>query len=194
MSERPLLPELLSAYAPLPSYRQDEFLAQASKISLAAEQTLLPDNSQPQSIYLVKTGLLRALYTTDEGKEFSKEFYWDLDLILHLRYQISGTPLPYSIQACESSVVYALPLDLYQQLTCESRPWQQYHQQLLERHILFKETKEELLLLNSTEQRVVKVYQLFPEFVQRVPAVMLATYIGITPESLSRIKKRLGLS
>jgi len=168
-------------------------LAQASQIQLAAEQTLLPAFTPPESIYLVEAGLLRAVFITNEGKEFSKEFYWAPDLILHLRYQISGLALPYSIQACESSIVYALPIKLYQQLVAANQQWQHYHRQLLERHILFKETKEELLLLNSNEQRVVRVYELFPEFVQRVPAVMLATYIGITPESLSRIKKRLCL-
>lgn len=192
MDQAPLT-SLLSAYAPLPEYQRDAWLNQARTITLQPEEILLAAQETASSIYVVAQGLLRAVYITPQGKEYSKEFYWCRDTILCLPSLLEKAPLPYALQACEKASVHALPMQTYHELIAESPQWQQFHIKQLERHILFKETKEALLLMHSAEEKVSKVCQLFPDFVRRVPAVMLATYVGITPESLSRIKKRLRL-
>ena len=151
-------------------------------------------HSNCRYFYLVKTGLLRAVFITDEGKEYSKEFYWEKDIIFGMRALLDNQPLPYSVISVEPCNLIQIPLKDYRELVSTSAAWKDYHIQQVESHLLYKEIKEELLLLNSNEQKVRRVYQLFPDLVKRVPATLIASYLGLTPVSLSRIKKRLAFS
>jgi len=178
--------------APLEDFERLE--ASAQGIKLAADTTLMEAYSSCRYFYLVKTGLLRAVFITDEGKEYSKEFYWEQDVIFGMRAMLDKQPLPYSVISVEACDLIQIPLKHYRELVSSSAAWKDYHIQQVETHLLYKEIKEELLLLNSNEQKVQRVYQLFPELVKRVPATLIASYLGLTPVSLSRIKKRLALS
>lgn len=144
-------------------------------------------------LFVVKTGLLRAVFTTQQGKEFSKEFYWENDIIFGMRSLIEFSPLPYSVISEEQCDLFKIPKEAYLALVSKYPSWKDYHIRQLEQHLLHKEFKEELLLLHSNEQKVQRVYEIYPQFVKRIPATLVASYLGLTPVSLSRIKKRLKL-
>lgn len=185
---------LLSGSTPVPQEGFERLQQSAEFITLKANTSLIETNTRSRYIYLVKNGLLRARFITEEGKEFSKEFYWEGDIIFGMRSLLDNKPLPYSVRSEETCELVQIPVQIYQQLVEDFSSWKNYHIHQLERHLLYKEIKEELLLLHSNEQKVLKVYQLFPALVNRVPATLIASYLGLTPVSLSRIKKRAGLS
>ena len=186
--------QLLSASIVAPKENFERLENSAIAIDVAANTTLMKAHSDCRYFYLVKTGLLRAVFITDEGKEYSKEFYWERDIIFGMRAMLDKQPLPYSVMSVEPCNLIQLPLKVYRELISTSAAWKDYHIRQVEAHLLYKEIKEELLLLNSNEQKVQRVYQLFPGLVKRVPAILIASYLGLTPVSLSRIKKRLALS
>ncbi|NIB38090.1 Crp/Fnr family transcriptional regulator [Pseudomaricurvus alkylphenolicus] len=185
--------EILSHTLQAPVDGFDQFEAAARLIKVPAQQELIPAHQIPTHLYVVKTGLARAVFFTQAGKEYSKEFFWENDLIFAMRHLITGQPIPYKIVTVETCQLYQIPVAVYRKLVDSKPQWKDYHLKQLEIHLLAKEIKEELLLLNSNEQKVERAYQLFPDFVTRVPATLLASYLGLTPVSLSRIKKRLGL-
>ncbi|WP_444994799.1 Crp/Fnr family transcriptional regulator [Aliikangiella sp. IMCC44359] len=185
--------QLFSYHFEAPEIDFGEILKNAKTLKLPSNKPLLKLAQTPENIYLVEQGLLRAVFITEDGKEFSKEFYWENDIIFGMRSIISNQPLPYSIESIEPCYLYQLPLVVYQKLVSQHEEWKNYHIKQLEQHFLYKEFKEELLLLHSNQQKVSKVYKLFPELVKRVPATLVASYLGLTSVSLSRIKKRLNL-
>lgn len=191
--EQSPLYQLFSVYIEAPSKHFSQLLDLSQPISVEAGTLLIQANSQHHHIYAVKTGLLRAVFTTFEGKEFSKEFYWENDIIFGIRSMLDNQPLPYSVIAEENCQLFQLPLKKYIDLVNQHYCWKDYHLKQLERHLLYKEIKEELLLLHSNEEKVQQVYEAFPDLVKRVPATLIASYLGLTPVSLSRIKKRLNL-
>ena len=180
-----------SVAAPIESFQR--LISASTNVQVAANFTLMEANSIGKNIYLVKKGLLRAVFLTDDGKEISKEFYWERDIIFGMRALLDNQPLPYSVISAEACELIKLPLNIYQALVATCITWKDYHIHQVETHLLYKEIKEQLLLLNSNEQKVQKVYQLFPELVTRVPATLIASYLALTPVSLSRIKKRLSI-
>ncbi|MDE1463433.1 Crp/Fnr family transcriptional regulator [Spartinivicinus poritis] len=184
---------ILNQLTPVPEQGLDELVSRSKPIQVEANQVLISCNSKPQYLYAIEQGLLRAVFVTQDGKEFSKEFYWENDIIFVMRYLMTKKPLPYSIETVEPCTLYQMPIDIYQKLIDSKTVWLRYHQKHIEHQLLFKEIKEELLLLHSNEQKVEKVYELFPHFVCRVPATLIASYLGLSPVSVSRIKKRLGL-
>ena len=188
-----ILYQIMSHSFAAPTENFECLLSAASSIRIPANFSLMKTNSTCRHFYLVNKGLLRAVFITDDGKEFSKEFYWEQDIIFGMRALLDNQPLPYSVISAEPSELIKLPLTIYKDLVTTSIAWKDYHIRQVETHLLYKEIKEQLLLLNSNEQKVLKVYQLFPELVKRVPATLIATYLALTPVSLSRIKKRLSL-
>lgn len=183
--------KILSCNFCVPSIDFEKLEAHARYIEVSAQHELMSVNQIPKDFYVIKQGLVRAIFLTYEGKEYSKEFFWENDIVFAMRRLITGQPLPYRVVTVESCQLYQIPLAAYKNLVSSHSEWKDYHIKQVEAHLLFKEIKEELLLLNSNEQKVERVYELFPNFVQRVPATLLASYLGLTPVSLSRIKKRL---
>lgn len=107
------------------------------------------------------------------------------------RSLLTGDPLPYGLVALEPCLYSRMERERYLELIrCEPR-WRDYHQRLLEVHLINKERKEEFLLLNTPEKRVAAFRERFPWLLPRVPDYIVASYLGMTPISYSRIKKRL---
>lgn len=186
--------QLLNTLAPAPSEGFELLESQTQHVNVPAETVLMEANKISKFIYAIDSGLVRAVFITEEGKEYSKEFYWENDIVFGMRSLITNRPLPFSVITVEPCQLYQISVKAYQQLIESHHQWKDFHLRQLENHLLYKEIKEELLLLNSNEEKVALVYQTFPDLVKRVPAVLIASYLGLTPVSLSRIKKRLNLS
>ena len=183
----------MSGIFPVPIEGLDKITAEAESMTIPASHLLVSAGSVPDSIYLVVDGLLRAVYQTEQGNVCSKEFYWENDIVFSMRSIIESKTLPYSIYSVENCRLIRIPRALYLDLVEKHAEWKDYHIAQLNFHLHAKEVKEELLLVNNNQEKVIKAYELFPDFVKRVPATLLASYLNLTPVSLSRIKKRLDL-
>lgn len=183
----------MSEIAPLPEVGREDLMTDASEIDFPANQMLIAVGKKPEYLFLVVKGLLRAVYETEQGNVCSKEFYWENDVIFSMRSIIRSEPLPYSIYSVENCRLISIPLKNYLNLVRKHTEWKDYHIAQLNFYLHAKEVKEEMLLVNNSQEKVVKAYELFPDFVKRVPATLLASYLNLTPVSLSRIKKRLNL-
>ena len=168
-------------------------LSEQPVLKLSAQQALIRQGERPQYLYWLAEGLIRSVYMDDTGKEFTKEFMWEGDVVFLPRGILTEEPLPYSLIALEACQFRQLPIERYRAFVAEDQSWRKYHEKLLAVHLVNKERKEAFLLLNSPEQRAARFHETFPWLVTRVPDYLLASYLGMTPISYSRIKKRLGL-
>lgn len=161
------------------------------KVTIPAQQSLWQAGDTLNWVYFLNTGLLYAFFETIAGKLFCKEMYWEHDLIFGFRSLLLNAPLRFSVKAIEHSVLFAIHIKDYQQAILKDDNWKTFHHNCVQQYYLNKETKEEFLLLNTPQERVRFFYQEYPELTQRVPQHIIASYLGITPISLSRIKNRL---
>lgn len=170
-------------------------------IAVAAEHTRLLElqdseqlwraGEQQDTLYFLVTGTLYGYFETVDSKVFCKEVYWKQDLIFGFRSLLSSVPFAYSVKSLEASKLLAMPTKAYWQLLESHNEWQRFHNTVVAKYFMYKEIKEEFLLLKTPEQRVLHFYQEYPELVAKIPQTIIASYLGITPISLSRIKKRL---
>lgn len=159
------------------SYEKDAFLLRSGEVC--------------HHVFFVSSGLLRA-YTLDEaGKEhilqFASENWWLSDrssIYFH-------TPTEYFIQAIEPTEVAMLDAAFMEKATEVSASFRRYNEQILQRHIYHLQHRINLLLSASAEKRYLEFTQLYPDLMLRAPQWMIASYLGITPESLSRVRKEL---
>ena len=162
-------------------------LSFARSLTLAPRSCLWHAGDSPDLLVRVEQGLLRAKVVLADGREYIKEFYWEGDEFLDFHHLLSGEPARYSVEALEPCRLQLFQLADLRQLCC----WPIWYRHLLEVQLRIKEDKELLLLTGSPQARYQHFLKCFPALDARVPDHQIAAYLGITPISLSRIRKRL---
>ncbi|ASU23134.1 Crp/Fnr family transcriptional regulator [Vibrio qinghaiensis] len=172
-------------------FEQDEIeylLTRCKLLELPTRHILVQQGECLQRIYFVLDGVCHACYLTEQGKSFSKEFYWAQDWIIGFESVIRNKPSPYLLESLTPIRLVELPIDILHAWREMQHP---LYLKLVEAQLMHKENKERFMLLHTPAER----YQLFTEHFAplkvHITDSQLAAYLGITPISLSRIKARL---
>ncbi|GAA3547277.1 Crp/Fnr family transcriptional regulator [Zobellella aerophila] len=158
---------------------------------LVPGEILWPVGSCPDQLVLVRSGLLKAVFPKEDGREYIKEFFWQGDAFFHYYCHLSQAPSPYVLTALEPTALYLLPLACLSQAGSGFPAYERIYLELLKTQLRFKEEKEALLLTLSPGERYRDFRARFPHLLGRVAEHQIAAYLGITPISLSRIKRRI---
>ncbi|WP_337100365.1 Crp/Fnr family transcriptional regulator [Paenibacillus sp. YIM B09110] len=137
--------------------------------------------------YFCIKGLFRFFYTLDDGKEFTKSFALEGDIVTSYGAMISGEPSYFSIQALEEALVIEIPYTLLLELVDRSRHWERFLRHSVEQLYKKKEERERELLYLSAAERLEAFKMKYPGLEARIPQYFIASYLGISPVSLSRI-------
>ncbi|MFM5009620.1 Crp/Fnr family transcriptional regulator [Aeromonas sp. R9-2] len=153
---------------------------------LRAGQVLLAQGAEQEAAFYIETGISRACHYTRDGQERCKEFYFEGELCLLYDSWLTGSPARYQLEALTELQVVRVPIALL-----DEPIWQPVCMALLRQQLGYKERKEAFLLLHSPEERYRELCHTFPHWPARLTQVQLANYIGISPVTLSRIRRRI---
>lgn len=162
--------------------------AQAEPLELPTRHILLHQGQEAEHFYFLVEGVCHACYLTEDGKAFSKEFYWEQEPIIGFEALTTSQPSGYLLETLMASRVLTLPITLLEQWRSQRHP---LYLHLLERQLQFKEHKERFMLMYSPEERYQIFSEHFSELMLQITDKQLASYLGIAATSLSRIKARL---
>jgi CRP-like cAMP-binding protein len=139
----------------------------------------------------VEKGCLRSYVIDNKGKEhivlFAPETWWinDSDSLRN------GTPATYFIDAIEDSDILLLDIPSHFKIIERIPGYAAAFQTGVQKHAAAKDRRIVASLSATAEERYNDFLKAYPSIAQRVPQHMLASYLGITPETLSRIRKQL---
>ncbi|WP_417346803.1 Crp/Fnr family transcriptional regulator [Ferrimonas sp.] len=157
--------------------------------SLGRGSVLLPQGAQQTHAFFLGSGVLRACHYSDDGQEHCKEFYFPNELCFLYASWLDERPADYQLEALSRVEVLKVPLSLL-----ALPQWQHLALALMKQQLLYKEEKEAFFLLNTPQERYLALLQRWPEWVDSISQAQLARYIGISPISLSRIRRRINQS
>ena len=160
--------------------------AQFKTINVNAGEVLLLQEEEQKYAYFIVSGILTACHYGDSGSILSKEFYFEHELCFLYCSWLTQAPAKYQIESIEDTRLIRVPLELLSQADCQLAKIA-----LLSQQLIYKEEKEAFFLLNTPEQRYLFLVENRPLWVNKLNNIQLASYIGITPVSLSRLKARL---
>ncbi|MCT2563647.1 Crp/Fnr family transcriptional regulator [Chryseobacterium herbae] len=135
----------------------------------------------------LKSGLMRSFY----DKDINVNFHLENSLITDYDSILFGVKSRISIKAIEDSEVFLLHKDHLQNLYDKDVYWQEFGRRIAEAVYLHAKRRIEGLLCISPEQRYHQLLLENPKILQLIPQKHIAGYLGIQPQSLSRIRKRL---
>ncbi len=141
--------------------------------------------------FFVQKGLLRS-YTIDEsGKEHILQFAPENWFIADRSSYYFNEPSAINIQAIEDTEVAMLEKGFIEKALEVSRSFRAYHEKMLQNHVRHQQIRINMLLSATAEKRYRYFTDTYFDLTLRVPQWMIASYLGITPESLSRVRKEL---
>lgn len=143
-------------------------------------------------ISFVYKGLFRTFSFNEKGEEYTKNFFWETRFYGPMVYLLHHKPLNAAVQALEDSIVVDIKHNEYRKLLEKYDDLKMYHIFYLEKHwMLQKDDISSSIVLQNAQQRYLKFNEEFKHILTRLSQYHIASYLGISPTHLSRIKKSL---
>lgn len=143
--------------------------------------------------FFVEKGLLRQYSIDDKGKEHIIQFAPERWFMTDRESVFFDQPSVYFIQALENTDAVEINDDFLLELSKHNPTFLEFNTRLLHNHIRHLQKRISQLLGASAEERYLDFVKIYPDILLRVPQTQVASYLGITPESLSRVRKELAL-
>ena len=148
---------------------------------------LIREGDVEKNLYLVQSGALRVFYLT-EFEELVIRFGYEGSMITSLSSFIKGTPSEFYIDAIRKTTLRVISKDSLMKLVNESAESLRQYTVLLESLVTQQIDREIDLLIPSPTERLKRVLQRSPNLFQEIPLKYIASYLRMTPETLSRIR------
>jgi len=171
--------------------RIDEFLSMGVERSITRSCFFIRAGEIPGKIAFVFTGLFRYVYRNEKGDEFTKGILPEGNFISSYSAMILQKPSYFSVEALEDSHVMEFNWKSFVVLMEKDPYWVAFLLRFVEKGFIIKEKRERDLLLLDAEARYRNFIEEYPGLDQRIKQSIIASYLRIQPETLSRIRRKI---
>lgn len=154
-------------------------------------QYILNAGDSCQYITFVEKGLLRSFTADDDGQEYVVQFAIEGWWITDMASFVSGEAALYNIEALEDSEVLNLSRPAMDEMINRHPGMERYFRLLMQNNIVALQRRAVAYMSLSAEEKYLKLMEVYPGIMNRAPQQQIASYLGITPETLSRIRKQV---
>lgn len=177
----------LEKLAPLTEAEFASVLARFTLKQYKKHQFLIQAGEPVKHQFFVVSGLLKLVYTDEAGKQhilaFAMEDWWETDLTAYY----TQMPATLSLECLEDTTVLCLPLEDYHVLCAEFPQLARFFLHKATRGAMAAQQRLLSLLTTSVQERYEQLLHKYPALSQRVPKSLLASYLGVSRETLSRL-------
>mgnify|MGYP002525369013 FL=1 len=140
-----------------------------------------------KNIYWVVKGLVRQFYFKN-GKDLTEYMATENTICMCIESLFREKPTNLQIVALEPTIIYALPKAALEQQAIKNVNIQMLYRKILEESLIFSQIHADMLRFESAQDRYAKLVKRNPQLVLRAPLVYIASYLQMTPETLSRVR------
>ena len=140
-----------------------------------------------RDIYWVVKGLVRQFYIKN-GKELTEYMAVENTIFMSIESLFKEKPSHQQIHALEPTIVFALPKDKLEREAVRNVNIQMLYRKILEESLILSQIRADMLRFESAPERYAKLVKRAPQLVLRAPLVYIASYLQMTPETLSRVR------
>lgn len=190
MAGTSMIRDQLQALLREPMVHWERFEAILQPVTFKAGELLSEAGKTANAIFFVETGIVR-VYTLHQGKEISMDFAFPRSFTTSYASFITQRPAAVNLQAITPVNGYAFYYHDLHKLYDTSPQSERIGRLMAEQQYLAKYNRELSFLQFSAQERYAQLLEEHPEVVQHIPIKQIASYLGIEPESLSRIRKNM---
>ncbi|PKV75935.1 Crp/Fnr family transcriptional regulator [Pontibacter ramchanderi] len=181
----------LNSKVQLTEEEQEQIKTYLTLKKLRKKQYLLQEGDVCKVIAFVEKGALRAYSVDENSNEHIIQFGLEGWTISDLYSFLTGEPATYNIDALEDSELVIISKSAHEELLQTMPKYETFTRLNITGAYLAMQRRLTSIISASVEERYQDFINLYPHIAQRVPQHMIASYMGLTPETLSRIRKRI---
>ena len=153
----------------------------------AKGETILAEGEVCSEIIYIDRGLAREFYTKN-NKEVTEYLAVEGSIMMSIESLFKEQPSHIQIEALEPCVIYALPKKRLEEVALHTVNIQILYRKILEESLILSQVHADLVRFESAENRYRRMCKLSPQLALRAPLVYIASYLQMTPETLSRVR------
>lgn len=156
---------------------------------IASKTILLHERDIANNVFIIKKGCLREWFNKD-GKDITFQFFFEGQAVSSIESFLSNQPSKFTIESIEPSIIFSITKENFEQLQRLFPEFKErFHEFIFQR---FNNYSQLFLsrIKDTPQERYEDLIKNHPEIIKRVPQHYIASYLGITPISLSRIRNR----
>ena len=138
-------------------------------------------------IVFVGKGMLRQYYYKN-GKDVTEHFSYEGCIVMCIESFLKQVPTRLIVETLEPSIIYLFPRDMIQKLAKENWEINMFYQKILEYSLIVSQIKADSWRFESARERYNLLLETHPEIIKRAPLAHIASYLLMTPETLSRVR------
>lgn len=156
----------------------------------SSKSLLVKEGALARKLFFIETGCCRCWFSSSDGKEVTMNFGFEGSFVSCMESIISDESSWYNVQTLEPTFAYSISLREFKELRATTRAFELIYSQYIERRLLHYQKLFIARIRDNPEKRYRELLAQYPEIIQRVPQHYIASFLGITSVSLSRIRNR----
>lgn len=155
----------------------------------AKGETILAEGQVCEDINYIDRGLIRQFYYKDD-KELTEHIGADGEIFMCIESLFKEEPTHLQVEALEPTIVYSLPKLRLEQVALHNVNIQILYRKILEESLIISQIHADLVRFESAQNKYLRLCKMKPQVVLRAPLVFIASYLQMTPETLSRVRAK----
>ncbi len=185
-----LLYKNLSLQIKIPEDQWELFKTHLNVVTFQKGENIFTINDERIFVGFLIKGLAYSYYLKSDGKQFTKNFYWEGRLISPWASFLQNKPCHFTAEALEQTTVVMVSAEVMRQFEEKHICWLKLTKLSSERALIDREEREYNSLMLSTMQQYIFFQNKFSDIINRISQHQIASYLGISPVSLSRLKNK----
>ena len=153
----------------------------------AKGQMIINEGQVCDSIYYIERGLIRQFYFKN-GKQITEHLGEDHTIFMCIESLFREEPTKLQVEAIEPTILYAIPKQKLEQVALHNVNIQILYRKILEESLIISQVHADLIRFESAQDRYKRMCKLNPQVNLRAPLDYIASYLQMTPETLSRVR------
>ena len=177
-----------------PTWTEQEYNALMNaheKVEFKKGEFILKQGEVSNEYYCLEYGLMRSFAISSEGDEITTGFFGDNSLVIEVASIFLRIPTKENIQALTDCTCWRIKFDVFQELFYTIPGFTEWGRNWMSGVLFTMKQRSLTMITDSATQRYLDLQQQHPEIVHRAPLKFIASYLGITDTSLSRIRKEI---
>ena len=187
LTTRDIARELARRYSTMTHEELDMLESILVPMKFQKNEMILAEGQICTNIYWVAKGLIRQFYYKN-GKELTEYMAAENHICMCIESLFKEEPTRLQMMAIEPTILFALPKDALEQASIKSVNIQMLYRKILEESLILSQVHADMLRFETAQDRYVKLVKSQPQLVLRAPLVYIASYLQMTPETLSRVR------
>lgn len=180
--------DIARRYVTLSKECLDQFAEILTPLKFKRGAKIVAEGEVCENLYYIEKGLTRQYYTKN-GKEVTEHLEYEGGIVMCIESFFLREPSHLIIETLEPSKIYAIPYDKLQELTRTSYEFCKLMFAFLEHSLISSQRKADTLRFESAKERYLRTLHDHPDLIRRAPLHHVASFLQMTPETLSRVRK-----